>query len=219
MILIQEIRKTQMKTPPRRQRGILLSPQGWKRLQDARREAEIQENSGERYTLEKLSERTGLDFSTVAKVLEREVGVDKRTLERFFSAFNLELDKSDYFKLDPNSQEREKAIPPMQVATPFKETALTKIASTRQDLLQAVESGVFYGRTEELNTLLQWLLDKRCRLIALLGMGGIGKTALAAKFVEQTKENFEYVQWRSLLQALPVHEILANLIHFLSNGQ
>ena len=48
------------------------------------------------------SERTGLDLSTVAKVLDREAAVDKRILERFFSAFNLELTKSDYFQPDPN---------------------------------------------------------------------------------------------------------------------
>jgi len=49
-------------------------------------------------------------------------------------------------------------------------------------------------------------------------MGGIGKTALAAKLVEQ-KNRFEYVIWRSLLRAPPVKELLANLIQFLSNQQ
>jgi len=38
------------------------------------------------------------------------------------------------------------------------------------------------------------------------------------KLVEQIKNRFEYVIWRSLLRAPPVKE-LANLIHFLSNQQ
>jgi AraC-like DNA-binding protein len=75
----------------RRKRGVILSSQGWKKLQDAIYEAESQENYGERYTLEALSERTGLDVSTVARVLEREAGVEKRSSVRFFRAFNLEL--------------------------------------------------------------------------------------------------------------------------------
>jgi len=49
-------------------------------------------------------------------------------------------------------------------------------------------------------------------------MGGI-KTALAAKLVEQLKNRFEYVILALLLRALPVKELLANLIQFLSNQQ
>ncbi|HEY9596884.1 MAG TPA: hypothetical protein V6D33_04380 [Cyanophyceae cyanobacterium] len=52
-----------------RRRGAILTPQGYKKLQDARRQSEIQENFGERYTLEELSERTRLSLNTVTKVL------------------------------------------------------------------------------------------------------------------------------------------------------
>ncbi len=76
----------------RRNRGLMLTIEGWQKLQDARREVEIQENFGDRYTLEKLSEKTGLAPRTVAKILNREVGVDKRTLAQVFKAFNLALD-------------------------------------------------------------------------------------------------------------------------------
>lgn len=199
----------------RRKRGVILSSQGLKKLQDARYEAESQKNYGERYTLEALSERTGLDLSTVAKVLEQEAGVDKRTLERFFRAFNLELAKSDYLKPDLTEQ-LERAVPPRQSATsrqiqPTLNTDAFPQQDTHQDLREAVESAVFYGREEELTKLKQWILNDGCRLIALLGMGGIGKTSLAAKLVEQTKEEFEYVQWLSLRNAPPVQEILSTL--------
>lgn len=66
---------------PRRQRGVLLTPTGWKKLQEALGEAETWENSGTRYSLEALSTRTGIEPTTVRKVLEREKGVDKQTLK------------------------------------------------------------------------------------------------------------------------------------------
>jgi len=51
----------------------------------------------------------------------------------------------------------------------------------------------FYGRTEELNLLKQWIVSDRCQLITLLGMAGMGKTVLAAKLAEQIQGDFEFV--------------------------
>jgi len=48
-------------------------------------------------------------------------------------------------------------------------------------------------------------------------MGGIGKTALAAKLAQMLQSGFEYLIWRSLGNAPPPEEILAELIQFLSN--
>ena len=94
-----------------------------------------------------------------------------------------------------------------------------KPINSRLDWGEAIDVSIFYGRTEELHKLRQWLLHDRCRLVALLGMGGMGKTALSVKLAEQVRGEFEYVIWRSLRNAPPVEEILANLIQFLSNHQ
>ena len=92
-------------------------------------------------------------------------------------------------------------------------------SNKRQDWGEAVDVSLFYGRTEELATLEQWIVSDRCRLVALLGMGGIGKTALSVKLAEQIQDNFEYVIWRSLRNAPPIQDTLADIIKFLSNQQ
>lgn len=74
----------------------------------------------------------------------------------------------------------------------------------------------FYGRTEELAKLEQWIITNRCRLIALWGMGGMGKTYLAAMLADGIQDKFKYYYWRSLRSAPPAQEILADLIEFLS---
>ncbi|RCJ26166.1 serine/threonine protein kinase [Nostoc minutum NIES-26] len=92
----------------RRRRGLLLTPQGLKKLQTAKSKAEIGENSGNRYTLEALNERTGLSVDTLMKIFACELGVDKQTLKYCFQAFNLVLEQSDYGF--PESQQQDEVL-------------------------------------------------------------------------------------------------------------
>ncbi|WP_442949229.1 NB-ARC domain-containing protein [Nostoc sp.] len=77
--------------------------------------------------------------------------------------------------------------------------------------------GVFYGRKAELSTLKEWIVKDNCRLVGLLGMGGIGKTALSVKLAYEVQDNFEYLIWRTLRNAPPIGDILAILIRFVSD--
>lgn len=76
-----------------RRRGIVLTQQGWQKLHQAN---VLCNEFGERYTYEYLSEQTLLDPRTVCRLVGREVAVDKRSLNIFFNAFNLELHQEDY---------------------------------------------------------------------------------------------------------------------------
>lgn len=79
---------------------------------------------------------------------------------------------------------------------------LLGVPDSRQCVLRdrgdAPDTSVFYGNTEELATLKDWVLEDRCKLIAIVGIAGIGKTALVTKLMEEVEDEFEYVIWRSL---------------------
>jgi WD40 repeat protein len=86
-----------------------------------------------------------------------------------------------------------------------------------QDWGEVIDLSNFCGRSQELETLEQWATSSR--LIAILGMGGMGKTVLSVKLAERLQDKFEYVIWRSLRDAPTVETILSDLIQFLSQQQ
>ena len=94
-----------------------------------------------------------------------------------------------------------------------------KLPSQYQNWGTAMDVSVFYGRTQELETLENWIVSDRCRLVALLGMVGIGKTALSIKLAQQIQANFEYIIWRSVRNAPPIESFLNELIEYLANQQ
>ncbi|MEL6880251.1 MAG: NB-ARC domain-containing protein [Cyanobacteria bacterium J06607_10] len=103
----------------------------------------------------------------------------------------------------------------------------------RQDWADAPENSAFFGREEELSQLRQWILQDRAQLVTIvglkgigktgltirLGMGGIGKTELSLKLAQGLQTEFDYVIWRSLLNAPSLDTILHDILLFLSNQQ
>lgn len=68
---------------------------------------------------------------------------------------------------------------------------------------EAPDVSLFFDRAAELRMLSEWIIAEKCRVVAILGMGGIGKTALSVKLAQQVQDDFEYVIWRSLRYTLP----------------
>ena len=89
----------------------------------------------------------------------------------------------------------------------------------RQDWGSASDVNIFFGRVKELEELRKSIVEDNCRLMAIVGMGGIGKTDLSLKLARVIQDEFDFVIWRSLLNAPPLTDILTDLIKFLSNQQ
>lgn len=86
------------------------------------------------------------------------------------------------------------------------------------DLSDSPEPNRFYNRTSEPSTLKQWILENRTRLITLLGLTGIGKTALTVQLIQQIQDEFDYIIWRSLRNAPPLQTLQTDLIQFCRGG-
>ena len=88
----------------------------------------------------------------------------------------------------------------------------------RIDIGDAPEISTFFDRTSELTTLENWILG-RTRLITILGLSGIGKTALTLQLIPQIQHEFDYIIWRSLHNMPPLASLQTDIIKFLSQQQ
>ncbi|BAY20555.1 WD-40 repeat-containing protein [Calothrix sp. NIES-2100] len=165
--------------------------------------------SWEGYTYAEIAERSGYDNDYI-----RDVGY--RLWQTLSKALGENVNKSNiksvlrrrYFSLSPaDSQESTSVI---------EKTPKTLL---HQDWGEAIDVSMFYGRTAEQTKLQEWIVNDKCRLVALLGMGGIGKTALSVKLAEQLKGNFDYIIWRSLRNAPPLVDLLKGIITFVWEQQ
>ncbi|EDX87307.1 hypothetical protein S7335_5015 [Synechococcus sp. PCC 7335] len=85
-----------------------------------------------------------------------------------------------------------------------------------QDWGEAIDIDLFCGREAELSLLKETILTERCRLVMLLGIGGVGKTYLATKLAQAICSEFDAVIWRSVRNAPPLEALLQDLVPFLS---
>ena len=72
----------------------------------------------------------------------------------------------------------------------------------------------FCGREDELSTLKEWINKDQCRLLTVLGIGGIGKTTLIAKLAKQVQDQFEFIIWRSLHKSPALEDTVTILLNF-----
>lgn len=160
----------------------------------------------------------GLSYSEIALAIDYDLGYIKDTGSKLWQLLseclgeqvtkqNLQAALKLYIR---NNQEPLATVP---------SNSQTKVLNPSQDWGEAVDASIFYGRSHELTTLSQWIVQEGCRLVSILGMGGVGKTALSVKLAEQIQEKFEFLIWRSLRNAPPIEKLLSDLLLFLSNQQ
>ncbi|MEM7555915.1 MAG: NB-ARC domain-containing protein [Cyanobacteria bacterium P01_A01_bin.84] len=107
-------------------------------------------------------------------------------------------------------------IPQDIAQEPIQDNIQLKNKKKYQDWGEAIDVSTFYGRDREISCLEKWILKDNCRLITIIGMGGIGKTSLSVKLAELVEDEFSYLIWRSLRNATSIKELLRDLISFLS---
>ncbi|WP_019508951.1 NB-ARC domain-containing protein [Pleurocapsa sp. PCC 7319] len=150
------------------------------------------------YTYEQIAEQSGYSVSYV----KRDVG--PKLWRSLSKALGEKVSKTNFRQALERYQARQHSLLPIQNLTDWGE---------------APDVSFFLGRTDELQTLTQWILGDNCRLVALLGIGGIGKTALGVKLAQQIQEQFDCVIWRSLRNAPSLEELLTQILPLISNQQ
>ena len=155
-----------------------------------------------------LAEQVGCDTKTVGR-WERGIGFPRPySRQRLCEIFGKNAEELGLVKENISwEQDAEESGAENQLSSSMHE----------EDLGEAAYMSNLYGRENECARLAHWIIDHHCRVAAVLGMGGVGKTAVAARLAEQVKQSFEYVFWRSLQNAPPIELLLKQSIGFVSH--
>lgn len=126
-----------------------------------------------------------------------------------------QLDEATLTELVSNAR-----IPPLNQTTvpvAVSSPVMVKVKEgPKLDWGEAPSVPTFYGREAEFSELKKWIVEEQCRVVSLLGLGGIGKSALAVSFMHQVAERFEVVIWRSVRDAPDCETLLNGCLQILA---
>ena len=105
---------------------------------------------------------------------------------------------------------------PLDAPSPGELLAPQPTPGPRLDWGEALDVPSIYGREQELATLPRWVVQERCRMVSVLGMGGIGKSALVVRAMQQMAGHFDVVLFRSLRDAPDCSALLDNCLQVLA---
>lgn len=168
-------------------------------------------------------------WQVLSNALEQEV--NKSNLSDILHRYNFSIVSSEFFNVNQvtlcnNIQQLEviNNCSPVPPSPPAKATP----TQLHIDLGEAPEIFTFFDRTTEIATLEKWIVNDSynirdipnipTRIAAILGISGIGKTALAIRFIDKIKTQFNYVIYRSLRFAPTLETTLTNLLQILSES-
>jgi len=183
----------------RRRRGIVLSAQGWQRLQAAELLAAARDNGDSHYTLDQLSERTGLSTKTLTKVRRRQNPVDQPTLAAYFEAFGLILEPDDYI--------------PQEAGSKASGSILAELLQTPLKGQLSLDSPFYIHRSSSEKLFAREIFLPGA-LIRVRAPRQYGKTSLVARGLGQSEDH----GFRKAVVSLQLadREVLNNLSQFLS---
>ncbi|RUS94643.1 hypothetical protein DSM106972_092800 [Dulcicalothrix desertica PCC 7102] len=161
----------------KRRRGRILTEQGWQKLNDAFRESE----TGEKLTNEEIAEKSKLSVDTISKIMNREDGADKQSIEQLFRCLGLQATKYDYCYLD-----EEQDYPNLsQVAT-------LHINNEKDDTLidtnkNSTDTDFYLERSSFEHRCYEAILQPGC-VIRIKAPWHMGKTSLINKIIYHAKK-------------------------------
>ncbi|MEO8393719.1 MAG: NB-ARC domain-containing protein, partial [Chloroflexota bacterium] len=97
-----------------------------------------------------------------------------------------------------------------------REIAAAPTRTSRLDWGDALTIPTFYGRDAEQSLLSEWVIGQRCRVVSIIGFGGIGKSTLAVSQMHRVADDFEVVIWRSLRDAPTCEALIDDLLQILA---
>jgi hypothetical protein len=150
-------------------------------------------------------------YKYIEEMLSNQVGdsVKVKTWSRVTQLLEKAGYKKGWFHLQP-------VISPIKVNKDMDLDVLSHRSPLIQNASELIHTNVFHGRCKELAQVQEWILQERCRVVVILGMGGIGKTAFSVKLSEEIEDQFQYVIWRSLKFAPSLELLLEQLIKLIS---
>lgn len=137
-------------------------------------------------------------WKLLSEVLEKDIkkSTSRSVLERVYIK---SLKNSNIYSINGNNNN----LCPTENTRLYNENDLnsnnnSQYSQTYHDLTLAPQIIDFYDRENELATISNWVFKQNTRLIAVLGLGGIGKTTLVKRFIDLNLEQLEVVIWKSL---------------------
>ncbi|MBW4467553.1 MAG: NACHT domain-containing protein [Pegethrix bostrychoides GSE-TBD4-15B] len=147
---------------------------------------------------------------TLARFWDRSRRLDKVSIMGIFQAVGIH-NWQDYVE----SAEASEASGGSRV---FERSEASKPGSQPQIREGLPECPVFYGRSKDLTLLSGWVQTENYRVLAILGIGGLGKTAFAIKLVEMLLPQSDGVIWRSMQNAPLLPAFIAELLESLTDA-
>ena len=147
-------------------------------------------------------------------------GNEEQEIRAFWKASHQKvlLDESWLFTLLSQRQRLLERMVPLSIEVTADATPALTAPSGEPRVVwgEALDVPSFYGREGELATVAQWVVRERCRVVSVLGMGGIGKSALVTSAMRRMTVNFQVVIFRSLREAPSCESLVEEFLKVLT---